>query len=236
ATTTIFNGRQNVIFPDETPQACLDSFNTTLDCDTSFPLLFRQTDLIGWNATNLTALCTDKCRTSLASLKQKVVSGCGSFSFELGSAYFNGERIIDFYQYKYNLTCLSSGSSWCLLDQRKWFTDKLTTVTWPKYTSKWYPDWANDPVNGTNRIDPENGTAVLPYNTVPYPKPTFNSGIKQALDYRYHGPGPAVGKLNPNETVGLGLEYDEYPTEIQCSSCFLQRFKLGFMSRWGETW
>jgi len=53
-----------------------------------------------------------------------------------------------------------------------------------------------------------------------------------ALDYRYHGPGPAQGTLNSS----LGLEYDEYPLEIQCSSCFLQRFKLGFMSRWGETY
>jgi hypothetical protein len=55
ATTTIFNGRQSVVFPYDTPQACLDNFNTTLDCDTSFPLLFQQTDLVGWNATNLTA-------------------------------------------------------------------------------------------------------------------------------------------------------------------------------------
>ncbi|KAF1972802.1 hypothetical protein BU23DRAFT_568650 [Bimuria novae-zelandiae CBS 107.79] len=143
------------------------------------------------------------------------MSSCSSYTFELGSAPFNGEQIIDFYQYKYNLTCLSSGSSWCLLGQRKWFTDKLSKVTWPTNTDKWYPDWRNDPVNGTNAIDPENGTIIMPYNTVSYPKPTFDSGIKQALDYRYHGPGPAIGKLNPNEAVGQGLEYDEYPLEIQ---------------------
>jgi hypothetical protein len=167
-------------------------------------------------------------------LKQKVVSSCNTLSFNVGSSPFNAERVIDFYQYKYNLTCLSSGSSWCLLDQRKWFTDQQPKVTWPQNTNKTYPDWNYDPVNGTNARD-ENGTIILPYNTVPYPVPTFNSGVKQALDYRYHGPGPAVGKLKPNVTVGIGLEYDEYPLEIQCSTCFLQRFKLGFMSRWGET-
>lgn len=52
------------------------------------------------------------------------------------------------------------------------------------------------------------------------------------MDYTYKGPGPAPGSLNST----LALEYDEYPLEIQCSSCYLQRFKLGFMSRFGEIW
>ena len=48
-----------------------------------------------------------------------------------------------------------------------------------------------------------------------------------ALDYRYHGHGPVQG--SPNSTIGL--EYGEYPLEIQCSTCFLERFKLGVQSR-----
>lgn len=53
----------------------------------------------------------------------------------------NAERIVDFYMYKYNLTCLADGASWCLLEQRQWFLEYLPTVTWPTYTEKWYPDW-----------------------------------------------------------------------------------------------
>lgn len=84
-------------------------------------------------------------------------------------------------------------------------------MTWPEFTDKWYPDWANDPVKGTNYVD-QNGTTILPYNTVPPAVPTFDSGISQALDYRYR-PAPPKGSLNPNSTIGL--EYDEYPLEIQ---------------------
>jgi hypothetical protein len=50
---------------------------------------------------------------------------------------------MDFWMYKYNLTCLADGSSWCLMKQKQWFVDYLTTVTWPTYTSKFYPDWAS---------------------------------------------------------------------------------------------
>jgi hypothetical protein len=53
----------------------------------------------------------------------------------------DAEKIVDFYEYKYNLTCLADGSSWCLLEQDKWFVEYLPTVTWPQYTDKWYPDW-----------------------------------------------------------------------------------------------
>ena len=34
---------------------------------------------------------------------------------------------------------------------------------------------SDDPVNGTNARD-ENGSVILPFDTVPPPQPTFNSG------------------------------------------------------------
>ncbi|KAH2165418.1 hypothetical protein KXW37_006451 [Aspergillus fumigatus] len=231
AATTLFNGLQSAIFPTTTSAECLASFNTSLQCDPLVSRLYMQTDWVGWNATNLTALCTPECHQSLTSLKEIVTSNCADLSIPLGGSRMDAEKIVDFYEYKYNLTCLADGSSWCLLEQDKWFVEYLPTVTWPQYTDKWYPDWINDPLNGTNAVD-ENGTVLLPYDTVPPPQPTFNSGRKAALDYRYIGKPPAEGTLNSS----LGLEYDEYPLEIQCSPCFLQRFKLGFMSRWGETY
>lgn len=47
------------------------------------------------------------------------------------------DKIMDYYMYKFNLTCLSDGTNWCLFEQRKWFLDYLPKVTWPKFTSKW---------------------------------------------------------------------------------------------------
>ncbi|KAI4693341.1 uncharacterized protein J4E88_001712 [Alternaria novae-zelandiae] len=172
---------------------------------------------------------------SFDSLKQKVVSSCGDLSFDLGGVPFDAKRILDFYTYKYNLTCLHGDSDWCLMEQRKWFVEYLPTVTWPSFTEKWYPDWFNDPINGTNRID-ENGTTIMPYTIVDPGTPIFNSHKEQALDFRYKGAEPARGTLKQDPNQFGGLEYDEYPTEIQCSSCFLKRFKLGFMSRWGEVY
>lgn len=52
--STLFNGIQGTIFPIGTSQACLDAFDTVLPCDPSLPLLHKQTDWVGWNATNLT--------------------------------------------------------------------------------------------------------------------------------------------------------------------------------------
>ena len=159
AMTTLFNGLQSTIFPITTSASCLASFNTSIDCDPLISYLYKQTDWVGWNATNLTALvsstskarcaianmitrlCTSECRQSLANLKETVVPSCQELSFPLGGATIDAEKILDFYMYKYNLTCLSDGSSWCLLEERKWFVEYLPTVTWPSYTEKWYPDW-----------------------------------------------------------------------------------------------
>lgn len=47
------------------------------------------------------------------------------------------DKIMDYYMYKFNLTCLSDGTNWCYFEQRKWFLDYLPKVTWPKFTSKW---------------------------------------------------------------------------------------------------
>jgi hypothetical protein len=70
-----------------------------------------------------------------------VTSNCADLSIPLGGSTMDAEKIVDFYEYKYNLTCLADGSSWCLLEQDKWFIEYLPTVTWPQYTGKWYPDW-----------------------------------------------------------------------------------------------
>lgn len=51
--------------------------------------------------------------------------------------------VVDFYLYKFDLTCLADGDSWCLLEQNDWVLEALPSVTWPTYTDKTYPDWSS---------------------------------------------------------------------------------------------
>lgn len=68
---------------------------------------------------------------------------------------------------------------------------------------------------------------IVPIHTTP-PLCQANSHLL-ALDYVYTG-GP---QLSANYGWQEALESDEYPLEIQCSPCFLNRFTLGYTSRFG---
>jgi hypothetical protein len=70
AATTIFQGLQSVVFPYDTPTACLASFNLSIRCDPVVSLLYMQTNWVGWNATNLTAFVT----TAAAFLLTNIIS------------------------------------------------------------------------------------------------------------------------------------------------------------------
>ncbi|KAI9877824.1 MAG: hypothetical protein M1830_002721 [Pleopsidium flavum] len=88
-----------------------------------------------------------------------------------------------------------------------------------------------DPISGTANVNTSDGTIIPPYFD-PAPTENYSYHGPSALDYFYTG--------GPRQAVNLGwqmtLEYDEYPTEIQCSACWLNRFKLGFATQWGETY
>jgi hypothetical protein len=143
--TTLFNGQQAAIFPIDTPQTCQAAFDTSISCDTSVQLLIKQTDWIGWNATNLTALCTRGCRSSLVSLQATATSACAGWSGgNLGAAKFNTTSLMQFLVYKYDMTCLMDGNSFCYIQRQNWDIAALNSTgkaTWPKNTNKTYYDW-----------------------------------------------------------------------------------------------
>lgn len=141
----LFGSQQAAFFPTSTPQSCLAAFNTSLSCDSTAQLLIKQTDWVGWNATNLTALCTSGCRSSLASLQNTVDTACASWAGgNLGPGTFNASTMIEYILYKYDMTCLADGSTFCYLERQTWDIQALDSAgkaTWPKYTNKTYYDW-----------------------------------------------------------------------------------------------
>jgi hypothetical protein len=134
-----------------------------------------------WNQSDLTALCTSDCRSSLVSLQTTLASACSGYSPEFNGGQINTTLMLDFYLYKFDRTCLQDGSSFCHFEERAWDIPSMVAsgnATWPTYTNKTYYDWAcklyqqsmykliapDDPINGTNRIDPSTGLTIPPYN------------------------------------------------------------------------
>ncbi|KAL4901141.1 hypothetical protein BDW74DRAFT_181995 [Aspergillus multicolor] len=234
--TMLMNGLQARVFPSSMPTSCMAAFNASLDCDSSVQYLYKQHGWVegGWQESNLTRLCTDSCRSSLQSLRTQVDAACASWSTTADGLAVSASSMIDFYLYKYNTTCLTDGSSFCLLEQEDWTLQALEakgSVTWPAHINKTYPDWSYDPDYGTNAVD-ENGTVILPYQDPPPANVEYSVNLGYAsLDYWYNRTDPLPDRGWTNTSI---LEYDEYPLEIQCSTCFLERFKLGFSSQFGE--
>jgi len=141
---TLFAGTQGNFFPTTAPSACLAAFNTSLSCDVTVQLLNTQQEWVGWNQTNLTALCTSNCYNSLVSLESTVSSACGSYAIPFNGATISAGQILDYYQYKYNLTCLANAGTFCLMEEATWNIPQMiadNNATWPTHTNKTYPNW-----------------------------------------------------------------------------------------------
>ena len=106
-------------------------------------------------------------------------------------------------------------------------------ATWPLYTNKTYPDWSGDPVNGAPKLDAEENIIENPFN----PPPVFV--WTNITDMDWTGKDYFVPAMDNDSSIwGTTemLEYDEFPLQIQCSSCFLDHFVLGIESQWGEVY
>lgn len=144
ALTTLFNGQQAGIFPSDTPTTCLAAFNTSLTCDPSVQLLYKQTSWVGWNTSDLNTLCSPSCLSSLQSLQSTASAACGSWTGQVGAQALTASAILDAYMYKYRLACLADGSTFCLTQLYNWNIPAMAAasrITWPTHTNKTYPDW-----------------------------------------------------------------------------------------------
>ena len=151
-------------------------------------------------------------------------------------------QIVELRQFKYDIACMQDTSSkqYCLDVERAWDISALVasnTVKWPNNTYKIYPDFSNN--EGLDYVFP-NGTS-LPLEWIA-PSTQFNGPDQQnnaTVQGNLAGPDwyyDRSGVTYSNHGYHLALNWDEYPTQIQCSSCFLQKFEYGITSPWGNIW
>jgi len=106
-------------------------------------------------------------------------------------------------------------------------------ATWPNHTTKLYPR-TSDP-SWPDYVD-ENGTAVDPFVDSFYryarPAGSIVPGGTDAFQDYLRDEDPTGEDLNYGWPEIL--EFDEFPLEVQCSSCFIDKFKYGLSSTWGD--
>jgi hypothetical protein len=231
----LLNGAQEVVLEDATT-SCLEAFNTSLACASSVQLLSYGLDYLSWSESNLTELCTSPCYLSLLKLESAVSTGCGTYSFDFNGGDLTAVQIVDLFTFKYNISCLADASTndFCLVVEESWNITALneTGATWPLYTNKTYPNWQyND--NGSPLLDEDRNNVVNPFNPVPsFQWPNLTGPSWSGKDFYVTVDDAEFSSWGTSEM----FEWDEYPLEIQCSSCFLSLFRLGIESQWGEVY
>lgn len=236
--TYLLNGAQEAVFDGDVTTACLQAFNTTLSCPASVQLLSYDISYLSWTESNLTELCTTSCYTSLLTLESAVSTACGDYALSFNGGNLTALQIVDLFVYKYNMSCLTDPSTeaFCLVLEQSWDITALNDsgeATWPLYTNKTYPNWVDDPFEGAPLLDADGNIVENPFND----PPVFTWTNITDMDWTgkdYFVPATADDSLIWGTTEML--EYDEFPLQIQCSSCFLDRFILGIQSQWGEVY
>ncbi|ESZ92887.1 hypothetical protein SBOR_6750 [Sclerotinia borealis F-4128] len=169
-------------------------------------------DTLEWTTSSLDSLCTTASQTGLAALHFVSQTACPDDTFFIDGNSMSLHDLVDLIDYKWGLICLkdTSTNDYCLDVEDSW---NITTMvangaaTWPVNPQKCYLDSSQ---GVWEHLTDENGTCIEP-------------------DWE---------ELDNDDNYGWvsALDFDEYPLEIQCSSCFLQKFKVGYESAWGNTW
>ena len=231
----LFNGAQSSLFDGASP-TCLGAFNTSLECSGLVQLLGYDLEQLSWSQDDLSILCTSSCNSSLNSLASAVSFACGEYEINFNGGQLSAVQIVDFFGFKWNYSCLTNTETneFCLLQERTWNITELNNTgqaTWPLYTNKSYPNWyLND--DGSPALDWDESVIQDPFEPIqPFQYPDYELQLVGA-DYFQNG--------SDSDYTNYGwldqLEYDEYPLEIQCQSCFIDQFLMGIQSQWGEVY
>ncbi|RMZ76860.1 hypothetical protein DV738_g4695, partial [Chaetothyriales sp. CBS 135597] len=240
AALSLFGGAEEAVLDASSmTDACLVAVKADINCDSQ--LLQRisfasHSDVL--TSQELDQLCTSSCESSLSQLFASVDSECGDQFFPIDGRNMTYGDLIDYYHYKHGLVCLRDHSTgqFCADVEDSWDIQVLQdsgAATWPQHTTKVYPR-TTDP-DWPDLVD-ENGTAIDPFEDSPYryaqPPSSIIPGGGDAFQDYLHIEGPVVDDTNYGWAEAL--EFDEFPLEIQCSPCFIDKFKYGLSSRWGD--
>jgi hypothetical protein len=234
--TSLFNGGQELVF-DDAPSGCLAAFDKPLACENKVRVLGYDLDSLEFTQASLSALCTDSCERSLLELKDSVSATCGDYDTDFNGAYISAVEVVDLSTYEYTMSCLADSSDdFCLLVEETWDVDSLNAsgrATWPTNVEKLYPDFSDGNWNGSPAEDVDGNLLDQSDDPISWPASASDLDLKDAGEDYFLDP------ISPNwrgHGYDSALEYDEYPLEIQCSTCFLAQYRHGIESKWGEVY
>ncbi|KAH8900847.1 hypothetical protein GQ53DRAFT_815696 [Thozetella sp. PMI_491] len=242
AQSQFWNGLQKAVLLPKVSDACDAALNTTINCPANLiQLITYSMQMVGWNETGLGLVCSAECEASFPNFAAAVSANCGSAqdSINFNSQNMSLSELGPFLSYKYDLLCRrdSATQDLCLFVEDAWNIAELDaqgSATWPQHTEKCY----FDPASGAwEYMVDENGTCIDIFeDTEPYVTDISGSGPFASLAYWSTQFTGAKSGTGTNWGWPTPLAFDEYPLEIQCSSCFLSRLQVGYGSRFGPAW
>ncbi|PQE12847.1 Peptidoglycan-binding Lysin subgroup protein [Rutstroemia sp. NJR-2017a BBW] len=218
----LYNGLHKVVLSADISDACDIALNTELNCESLIQLTPYSIQSTNWTTSSLESLCTTACKTGLTALHSVSQSACADDTFYIDGNSMSLHELVDLIDYKWSLICLKDASTqeYCMNVEDSW---NITTMvangaaTWPTNTQKCYLDSSQ---GFWQHITDENGACIEPdWEELNSVFATSGREEMSAIDYY-------VDAADPVDDDNYGwvdaLDFDEYPLEIQCSSCFLE--------------
>ncbi|PQE11550.1 Chitin- type 1 protein [Rutstroemia sp. NJR-2017a WRK4] len=218
---SLYNGLHKVVLSADISDACDIALNTELNCESLIQLTPYSIQRTNWTTSSLESLCTTACQTGLTALHSVSQSACADDTFYIDGNSMSLHELVDLIDYKWSLICLKDASTqeYCLNVEDSW---NITTMvangaaTWPTNTQKCYLDSSQ---GFWQHMTDENGACIEPdWEELNSVFDTSGREEMSAIDYY-------VDAADPIDDDNYGwvdaLDFDEYPLEIQCSSCFL---------------
>ncbi|KAI8940611.1 hypothetical protein NX059_001883 [Plenodomus lindquistii] len=234
---TFYNGGQSQILWNGMSTACDAAWNTSISCPANvIQWVTWPVQSVSWNTSTLDQLCASACSDSLTTLFDAVNSQCQNQQFNMGGQNMTFANLTSFVSYKYGMICMveDETNEYCADVEESWNITTLVAqnrATWPQHTKKCYMDAEN--FHWEYLTDGE-GNCTDPFENIwPNASEVIKPGQKAAMDYYMEVPDPID---DDNYGWPYPLEYDEYPLEMQCSSCFQKMFEYGHSSIWGDPW
>ncbi|KAM5468664.1 hypothetical protein MferCBS49748_003422 [Microsporum ferrugineum] len=104
----------------QTTTACIFALNQTVHCNERRAVVASIADSYYWALDDVITLCTPQCQQSLNSWISDVDAACGNRPIVEDGIIKLASSIPLTYKEGFDLVCLKSGDSWCILESQEW--------------------------------------------------------------------------------------------------------------------
>ncbi|KAM5478328.1 hypothetical protein McanCB56680_006450 [Microsporum canis] len=104
----------------QTTTACIFALNQTVHCNERRAVVASIADTYYWALDDVITLCTPQCQQSLNSWISDVDAACGNRPIVEDGIIKLASSIPLTYKEGFDLVCLKSGDSWCILESQQW--------------------------------------------------------------------------------------------------------------------